>query len=142
MKKKILLVFVFLFSMNLCVSFASFYENNENYQYIGTNETVKCYVYVPSIKIIRNEDPYYILQCDVITINYVQGLTWNQQTKFIYNRSNHTMQARTDKGGLCDNDGSIYQNSNTPMDLGLVPTDSLMWGIGNFVFKELYNVPF
>lgn len=133
MKKLLLLFILLVFPFS---SFASFLGNNVIYQKLEETATYTKYFNVKDSVVIRAQDPYYIIQGNIYTDDFLNGNVRKETYYFIYDTEQNHTKYQLKGVTILDTNGNILQAYKS-IDAKEHNIPTIKWALG-FAASEYF----
>lgn len=112
--KRIVLAFFFFFLGVVGVSADQYSENPERYERSIDSDMFVNYIDKNTLHVIRDDSPYYIIDADIILIEYKKNVVIRQKCRFFYDTAEKTKKMMTSHLTVYDNvSGKMLADSDT-----------------------------
>ena len=132
--KKFLLLFSFAIllvtSTANAVSIEELQANNKTYTLFFSNNTEDIYIETSTIKTVRNQDPFFIINATAYSVNYKQGRIYRNENSYFFDQNRRSINWRP-------NATTIYY-LNGKINHSRVQIDDIK---GTFIFPSAINSP-
>ena len=132
--KKFLLLFSFAIllvtSTANAVSIEELQANNKTYSLFFSNNTEDIYIETSTIKTVRNQDHFFIINATAYSVNYKQGRIYRNENSYFFDQNRRSINWRP-------NATTIYY-LNGKINHSRVQIDDIK---GTFIFPSAINSP-
>ena len=132
--KKFLLLFYFAIllvtSTANAVSIEELQANNKTYTLFFSNNTEDIYIETSTIKTVRNQDHFFIINATAYSVNYKQGRIYRNENSYFFDQNRRSINWRP-------NATTIYY-LNGKINHSRVQIDDIK---GTFIFPSAINSP-
>ena len=132
--KKFLLLFSFAIllvtSTANAVSIEELQANNKTYTLFFSNNTEDIYIETSTIKTVRNQDHFFIINATAYSVNYKQGRIYRNENSYFFDQNRRSINWR-------QNAPTIYY-LNGKINHSRVQIDDIK---GTFIFPSAINSP-
>lgn len=143
--RKIFFILCILFSFpSICLA-NYFDDNSERYFCYQNDERFKSYLDKKSITSIRYDPPYYSIDANIITFDYMNGIGALSRERYFYNYDTKEIRVKTQNLYLCYENGSVdksYDYNLALSELRLLPKTSAGHLCANLAFFNNYRMFF
>ena len=133
---------VVLLLLMLCIPLAIFANDNRNIVGISHNMEVTVGIDLNSIKVIRYEPPYYVINVTEYHKNFAKGLLGMRESQYFFDYDKQEIQTKTLKQYTSDGSSNFVEDEYYNTDLRTAQKDSLAYLIGNYIFYKSYGMYF
>ena len=139
MKMKKLVVLLLLV---LCIPLAVFANGNRNIVGIVKNMEYNVGIDTNSIKVVRYQPPYYIINVDEYHQNFKDGILGARHAQYFYDYDKREMETKTLSQYTSDGSSEFVEDEYYNTDLQPVREGTMAYLVGNYVFYKAYGMYF
>lgn len=141
--KKFMLFLILWTSTFSIVNANPFSENPDRYALINRSEITDVFVDKTSIRVIRYDPPYYIIEADSIFAYYDKRAIDRAIERYFYNMKLKTIKSQTLYFIGYDEMGNEMERvPRTEVKLEEEKKGTVGWAVGDYIFAETYGKPF
>lgn len=136
-----LFLVAFLLIPSMC--FANKYEDApEQYICIDTGQIYETYLDENSVTSLQYAPPYYVIQCNNITFNYMNNITSKMVVKYFYDYENKAIQVQMPEAYAYDEDGTLSDETIIDEPPIAVDPSSHAFSEAIMLFKQIYGAKY
>lgn len=142
---------VFCLVFSCCILFtntcwANYYDDHpERYICCQKDERYKGYIDINSVIVRRYDPPFYTIDADLYTMDYLYQSGIIFQCRFFYNYEKQNIHVQVINSGFCDEKGNKqieYRTEPFSYEMNYVNKYSAWYLAADFAFMKAYNIPF
>ncbi len=133
---------VVLLLLVLCIPLAIFANDDRNIVDVARNMEYNVGIDVNSIKVVRYQPPFYIINVDEYHQNFKDGLLGARHAQYFYDYDKQEIEMKTISQYTSDGASDFVEDEYYNKDLRPVSRDSIGYLIGNYVFYKAYGMYF
>lgn len=137
MKKLIVLLLLVL-----CIPIAVFADGNRHIVGITKNMEYNVGIDTNSIKVVRYQPPFYIINVDEYHQNFSKGLLGARHAQYFYDYEKQEIETKTLSQYTSDGSSEFVEDEDYNTELRLVRKDTMGYLIANYVFYKAYGMYF
>lgn len=136
--KKLVVLLLFV----LCIPFAILANDNRNLVGIAQNMEFNIAIDTNSIKVVRYQPPYYIINVDEYHQNFKDGILGARHAQYFYDYEKQKLETKTLNQYTSDGSSDFVEDEYYNTDLQPVREGTMAYLVGNYVFYKAYGMYF
>lgn len=136
--KKLVVLLLFI----LCIPLAILANDNRNLVGIAQNMEFNIAIDTNSIKVVRYQPPYYIINVDEYHQNFKDGILGARHAQYFYDYEKQKLETKTLSQYTSDGSSDFVEDEYYNTDLQPVREGTMAYLVGNYVFYKAYGMYF